>query len=170
MKGIVLRSNCRYCDCTVESSLFSRRNCHPGRDPGSQLAIPSSRTTPAGFTLIEVMIALIILSTTIFTLSEIQVSSMMRVLYGREEIDRLYLIKKYAYRMYTEPEKAKKPRKKDFDEPAMRLLLEMKPIHKKSSLHKFAKRLRCIDSRGEWQRGPKNKVLPIISFVRVHEE
>ncbi len=123
-----------------------------------------------GFTLIEVMIALIILSTTIFTLSQIQVSSMMRVLYGREEIDRLYLIKKYAYRMYTEPKKAKKARKKDVEEPGMKLFLEMKPIHKKSSLQKFSKRLRIIESRGEWQRGVKNKVLPIVSLVRFHEE
>ena len=57
-----------------------------------------------------------------FLLSELQVRSMMRVWYGREEIDRLYLIKEYLYRQSLDPEKAK-TQKQHFQEPEMKLLL-----------------------------------------------
>ena len=118
----------------------------------------------AGFTLPEILISLFILSSSMFLLSELQLRSMMRVFYGREEIDRLYLIKKYLYRQSLEPEKAKR-QKQQLVEPEMQLVVEPRDIHKKSSLASFAKELQLLVSTGSWERGSKQKKISIVTLA-----
>lgn len=124
----------------------------------------------AGFTLPEVMLSLFILSSSMFVLSELQVRSMMRVWYGRQDIDRLYLIKKYLYRLSLQPEKARK-QSHQFIDPEMKLIVEPRPIHKKSSLAPFAKELQLLVSEGIWDRGGKERSIGIMTLApRVQEE
>lgn len=117
-----------------------------------------------GFTLVEVMIALFILSTSMFFMSELQVKSMMRVWHGREDIDRLYLIKKYAYRMALEPKKVRR-QSHQFEDPEMKLTVEPHEISKKSALAPFAKKLQLLNSSGHWSRGGKTRTLSIVTMI-----
>ena len=123
----------------------------------------------AGFTLIEVLIALFILSTAIFVLSELQVRSVLRVWDSREDIDRLYFIKKYLYRGTLDPKKTTR-RVRDFEDPDMRLTVEAEDISKRSALAPFAKDLRLLKSSGQWQRGSSKRSLNMIAVIPCDEE
>lgn len=118
----------------------------------------------SGFTLVEVLIALFIISTAIFALSELQVRSVLRVWDAREEIDRLYYIKKYLYRG-TLDEKQTTRRVRDFEDPAMRLVVEAEDISKRSSLAPYAKDLRLLKSSGIWERGTKERSLDMVAII-----
>ena len=117
-----------------------------------------------GFTLAEVLIALFILATSMFIFSELQVKSMLRVWQGRQDIDRLYTIKKYLYKMYLEPKKARK-HTQTFSDPEVRVSVEPRPIHKKSSLFPLNKYLHLVTSQGSWERGGKDRTIGIVSMV-----
>lgn len=118
-----------------------------------------------GFTLSEVMLSLLILSSTMFILSELQVKSMIKVWYGREEIDRLYLIKKYAYKAFMYPEKVKKKEVLTSEEPLTQIEVEKGQISKKSSLAPFKKFLSRVESRGSWDRISGKKEVRMIGFA-----
>ncbi|MGD1997483.1 MAG: hypothetical protein PVJ92_01060 [Candidatus Dependentiae bacterium] len=118
----------------------------------------------AAFTIPEILVSLFILSSSMFILSELQVKSMLRVWYGREEIDRLYLIKKYLYKSYLDPEKARK-QMRQFEEPELKVTVQPAGIHKKSSLAPYSDYLQLLQSRGTWQRGGRPKTLSIVTVV-----
>lgn len=112
----------------------------------------------------EILVSLFILSSSMFILSELQVKSMLRVWYGREEIDRLYIIKKYLYKSYLDPEKARK-QTRQFEDPELKVTVEPVGIHKKSSLAPYGDYLQLLQSGGTWQRGGKPRTLPIVTCV-----
>lgn len=116
------------------------------------------------FTLPEVMIALFILASSMFVLSELQVKSMMQVWAGREDIDRLYTIKKFLYKAYLNPKKATKSTR-SFESPAMKLTIQPMPVHKKSSLAPYAEYLQVLASEGKWVRGGHERRIPMVSFA-----
>jgi Tfp pilus assembly protein PilV len=116
------------------------------------------------FSLPEVMMALFVLSTTMFVLGQLQMRSMMRVYTAREEADRLYLVKKYLYRMYLSDKPARKMSQK-FDEPYMSLTVEPSAIHKKSSLSAYASDLQMLRARASWQSGVQDRSLTMVTFA-----
>lgn len=124
----------------------------------------------AGFSLIEVLVALFILSTAIFVLSELQVRSMLRVWDGREDIDRLYELKKHALHALWSPEKVK-ARSREVEQPEMQLIQTSEDISKKSSLASFAKQLRLFKTSGNWERGSSKRSLSMLALLpRTNQE
>jgi len=119
----------------------------------------------AAFTIVEVMVALFILSTSIFVLSELQIRSMLRVWQCREDLDRVYVMKKYLYRMYISPQEARKTSQK-LDQPSMQLVVEPQGIHKKSVLAPFGKSLQFLKATAQWQRGSTTKMLQLMALAR----
>ncbi len=117
-----------------------------------------------GFTIIEVMISLFILSTTMFVLSELQIRSMLRVWQSREDIDRVYIIKKFLYRMYQSPADARKTSQK-FDEPEMHMIIEPVEINKKSALAPYAKQLQYLRATAKWSRGTTQRTLNLFALA-----
>jgi len=117
-----------------------------------------------GFTLAEVLLSLFVLSSSMFILSELQVKSMIKVWHGREDIDRLYIIKKYLYKLFLEPKQARKQTRR-IDEPAMKLTVDAHSFHKKSSLAPFRKRLQFASAVGEWERGTRKRQVRIVTLV-----
>ncbi len=118
----------------------------------------------AGFTIAEVMVALFILSTSLIVLSELQVRSMLRVWQSREDIDRVYVLKKYLYRMYLHPYDARKTSQK-FEDPAMHMVIEPMPISKKSSLAPYAEQLQFLRAAGTWSRGTATRTLELFALA-----
>lgn len=118
----------------------------------------------AGFTMPEILVSLFILSSSMFILSELQVKSMMRVWYGREEIDRLYTVKKYLYKSYLDPEKARK-QTRQFEDPELKITVQPAGIHKKSSLAPYSDYLQLLNSSGSWTRGDRPRTLSIVTCV-----
>jgi Tfp pilus assembly protein PilV len=123
-----------------------------------------------GFTIIEVMIALFIASTTLFALSELQLRSMLKVWQSREDIDRVYIVKKFLYRMYLNPDQIRKTSQK-FDEPAMQMRIEPVAIHKKSSLAPYTKQLQFLHATATWSRGTATRTLHLYALTpRLQQE
>jgi len=116
------------------------------------------------FTIMEVMVALFILSSSLFVLSELQVRSMLRVWQSREDIDRVYVIKKYLYRMFLQPENARRTSQR-LEEPPMRLVIEPVEIHKKSSLAPYAKSLQFLQASATWSRGNTERTLYLLALA-----
>ncbi len=118
----------------------------------------------SGFTIVEVMIALFIASTTLFVLSELQLRSMLKVWQSREDIDRVYVVKKFLYRMYLNPDEIRRTSQK-FEEPSMLMRIEPVPIHKKSSLAPYAKHLQFLKATATWSRGNTTRVLDLYALT-----
>jgi prepilin-type N-terminal cleavage/methylation domain-containing protein len=118
----------------------------------------------SAFTLVEVMIALFIASTTLFALSELQLRSMLKVWQSREDIDRVYVVKKFLYRMYLSPDQIRKTSQK-FEEPAMQMRIEPVPIHTKSSLAPYAKQLQFLHATATWSRGTATRMLDLYALT-----
>jgi Tfp pilus assembly protein PilV len=116
------------------------------------------------FTIAEVMVSLFILSSSIFVLSELQVRSMLRVWQSREDIDRVYVLKKYLYRMYLHPADARKTSQK-FEEPAMNMVIEPVGISKKSSLATYAEKLQFLRATATWSRGTATRTLQLVALA-----
>ncbi len=112
----------------------------------------------------EVMLALFILTVSIMMLSQLQTRSMLRVWHSREETDRLYLIKKYLYRMYLDPFHARKVTQK-FETPSLQLVVEPVEIHKKSALFPYAKELQYVRATGRWSRGTTDRQLVCVAVI-----
>ncbi|MDQ5890971.1 MAG: hypothetical protein QG604_845 [Candidatus Dependentiae bacterium] len=117
-----------------------------------------------GFTLMEVMVSLFILSSSMFVLSELQVRSMIRVWQSREDIDRVYVIKKFLYKMYLNPSDARKTSQK-FEEPPMHMVIEPVEINKKSALAPYAKQLHYLKATAKWARGTSTRTLNLFAIA-----
>ena len=90
----------------------------------------------AGFTLFEVLIAMFILVSSVFALSDLQIKTMFQVLSDRERIDRVFLIKRELYKLYRKFPKKKKAQviKLEEPDPEMKITTQEIEIGKKSIL------------------------------------
>ncbi len=62
-----------------------------------------------GFTLLEVLLSLLILVAAVSIISDLQIRLMMRMRSGRENIDRVFLVKKELYDIFLRLPKKEKP-------------------------------------------------------------
>ena len=132
-------------------------------------SLPSlkARTSVEGFTLPEVLLAMVILATSMSLLSELQTKSIFRIFKAREEIDRVYLIKRRLYDLYfAKPEQEiGKEKKERIENPDLKLISHTMDINKKSVLKDFADRLRIIWSQGTWESQGKKNQMKMVSFI-----
>lgn len=122
------------------------------------------------FTLPEVMIALLVVATSMTLLTNLQVRSLLRVQQGREFVDRMFVIKQHIYELFMDPQKYTKPRVIRLEDPEVKIVTEIRSVAQKSTLASLGKNLTMLTSRGEWQSGPKKYDIPMISFYFKHEE
>jgi len=128
---------------------------------------------PSAFTLVEVLLAMLVLTTSIYLLSSLQIRSVFRVLESRDFVQRVFIVKRQLYDMFlaapskreTKEGEQEKPIIKEYDDPAVKISTQMKTISKKSALRSFAPYVRIIESDGTWKRMVTEHRLPMISFV-----
>lgn len=124
----------------------------------------------SAFTFVEVLLALVILATSMTLLSNLQSRSIFRVLDSREQVDRMFHIKRALYEFLLQPKKTRRPRVARIADPESKIISEMREINRKSSLYPLRKNIVLISSRGEWESGPKKKSMTMIGFLFKHEE
>ncbi len=119
------------------------------------------------FTLMEVMLAMGILAISMTLLSTLQTKSVFRVLRGREQIERIYLIKEQVYKAWIgQPKKStEKPDVIRRENPETKIENWRKQITKKSALAQFEKDIQIVSTTGSWKSGPWNRSMTIASFV-----
>ena len=126
--------------------------------------------TKSGFTIAEVMLALTVLVTTAFILSSIQIRSYFKVAKNREEVRRVFLIKKELYKTFLNYFEKDKPNIVNVDSPKTKIVSYKEEIQKKSSLKQFAKDVDIIWSEGTWNYSDRDYSLKMISFFPRPEE
>lgn len=87
-----------------------------------------------GFTLLEVMIALGVLSGSIYVLTDLNIKSLWRVYKDRDELEKMFLVKKQLAEQVFVPIKSIKPRKEPVEKPVMIIETTLPELSQKSAL------------------------------------
>jgi prepilin-type N-terminal cleavage/methylation domain-containing protein len=124
----------------------------------------------SGFTFAEVLLALVILATSAFILSDLQFRSYFRVSKYHAEIERIFLIKKALYKMLLTPEQTEKAITKKYTDPNLKIISHKKEIHKKSSLASFRKDIDILWSEGTWSQDDREASSKMITFALKYPE
>ena len=119
------------------------------------------------FTFAEVLLSLLVLTSSVYVFSKLQFKSIFRTEKSTQEVERVFFVKKYLYKLYlSPPAKNKKTIKKTITEPEVVITANRQDIDpKKSSLKKLSKKLEIIWSKGSWESGPDKREIKMISFV-----
>ena len=119
------------------------------------------------FTLAEVLIALVILTSSIYVLSGLQFRAGRKVLFSSDEVERVFFVKKQLYNLYLNPPKKDKPLKITVEDPDIVITAHKREIDKKkSSLKGLEKDIDIIWTTGEWTRGLRTNEIKMISFTK----
>jgi hypothetical protein len=117
------------------------------------------------FTFSEVMIALVVLSASVFILTGIQVRAVSQTQNRREEIVRVFILKKFMYQLYSKFGFDKLSFKIEIDEPETKIKLREEDISKKSSLAQFRDQLKFVIVDAEWKVGSKKKMSKMLTII-----
>jgi hypothetical protein len=125
------------------------------------------------FTFLEVLLALFILIASVSIFSGLQFKSLTQVWRGKEDIDRVFLIKKeFLEILLNVPDKERavarmrdRPIKTVLEDPQTVMISELFDIDKKSSLNKFADSIDIIRTTGEWDSGTAKRNIKFLSFT-----
>jgi len=124
------------------------------------------RRKASGFTLLEAMIALVIGATALYWASSVQIGSLNRLFLRAGELSRIYEIKSELYRFFIKPQKsATKVKKATYEFPPLQVSTFYEDIPKKSSLHFWSSRIRCVRSEGKWENKTVAKNPIITSLI-----
>jgi len=132
----------------------------------------------SAFTLLEVMFALLILASAMTIIFSTQFKALMRVWKGREDIDRIFLLKKNFYESYLQIPLDKKFFAKikqraiaDFIQaPEVTISSNVTQISKKSELKEFRDSLKMLQTEGDWKSGVDTRQLRLVGFIFDEEE
>lgn len=134
----------------------------------------------SGFTIIEVLLALFILVSSVYVLSNVQIRSVRRVFRDRDEVDRVFLVKKEWMQAYITPFQDKndqeiKPVKRDYVEPMPEVkIVTARNMLARSLLGKTKKDdtskgnqdpLELITTEGTWQKGEAKESIKFVGMV-----
>jgi len=122
----------------------------------------------AGFTIIEVFIAMGLLVGAVYTLSDLQIRSLFRVIKDREKIANIFLVKRELYRSYLYPpqdDKGLKSKTITLEKPALTISTEQVQISKKSAFKNMHDKIYLIKSHGRWVRGESKRVIDIFTIL-----
>jgi len=122
------------------------------------------------FTLLEVLLALSILTSSVFVLSQLHMRALFRVIRDRNEIEKIFLVKKDLYKLFFKADKKawpkeEKPQINKLENPEMVITSYVRDIDAKSSLKKFKDKIFIAQSEGEWKSGHLEQRAKIVSFV-----
>jgi len=121
----------------------------------------------SAFTLLEVLISIGVLASSIYVLSNLQIRSRMQVLKKAEEVERIFFVKKHLYQLFLAPPETDKPEKIEIEKPDIKIVSGKQSIDpKKSSLKDFSKEIDIIWTTGSWKREPDILSMKMISFVQ----
>ena len=118
------------------------------------------------FTLLEVILALVILVSAVAIYSSTQFRALLRIWKGSESVSRVFLVQKELTKIFLKyPKMLDKPIVRNLEKPEVKIKTSVFDINKKSSLKKFREFVSGISSVGEWKSGPDDRRLKFVSFV-----
>ena len=118
-----------------------------------------------GFTIIEVLLAMFILVSSVYVLSNLQIRYIFRVLKDRDEIDRVFLVKKELYLAMFDKEKSNKRTTTEIEDLSTKIVTEPVSVEKKSSLKDLTGEVRLLKSVGSWEKDMKKREIVMVSII-----
>lgn len=118
-----------------------------------------------GFTLIEVMIAMGVLTTSVFFISEIMLKSLVRIQENQDNIEKVFFIKRELYLNFFKIPINEKKVVTRLEDPILNLTTEVEDIANKSSLKDYKDVVKIMKSRGLWKKDNKPKESEMLSLV-----
>jgi len=108
--------------------------------------------TKVGFTLIEVLIAMAILTSAILITSNLELRSFLKIAHDRDEIEKTFILKQsiYAVLLKSQTEKFKNKDIQKFEKPEVSITTIIEEINPKSELKDFKDKLRVVKVLGKW--------------------
>ena len=122
------------------------------------------------FTLFEVLLALAILTGSVFVLSQLHMRSLFRVVSDRDDIEKIFLIKKDVYSFFFKHDNKKLPTRErptvhTLEIPEMKISSYTAEVDQKSSLKKFKDKILMVYSDAEWKNGTTQRQTKMLTFV-----
>ena len=124
-----------------------------------------------GFTLLEVLISLLILTAAVTIYSSTQLRSILRVSKEKEFLDRVFIVRTELIDFIEkQKEKEQKFLKKEIENPEMKISSEIIDINKKSKLKPFLDDLKIVKTEASWSNFGNSYNLPFITFIKIEEK
>lgn len=124
-----------------------------------------------GFTMIEILIAMAILTSTVYVLSDLHIRSMFKLMRDREQLLKFFVVKNSVVEQLPLIKKKFKAEMRVSKDGGMTLLTDLVEQDKKSQLKDIlGKKLVLIKSVGSWKDGPFTRSLEFFSIAQREEE
>ncbi len=124
-----------------------------------------------GFTMIEILIAMAIFTSTVYVLSDLHIRSMFKLMRDREQLLKFFVVKNSVVEQLPLIKKKFKAEMRVSKDGGMTLLTDLVEQDKKSQLKDIlGKKLVLIKSVGSWKDGPFTRSLEFFSIAQREEE
>jgi hypothetical protein len=117
------------------------------------------------FTIFEVLISMFILVSAIYVLTNMHLRTLFRIVKDRENLERIYVLKKESYLRYLSPLNQKDSQRINVENPDISITLEAVEMGKNSIFQSMKERLNVIKAAGRWRRNDNSFVQYMPFFV-----
>ncbi len=119
----------------------------------------------AAFTLVEVLLAMTILTSCVFIIANLQSRALNKVLRERDEIERTFLLKRDLYAGFITPPEAGKKIVNRLENPNVTLTTQAVDIQPKSGLKEFKNVIQMLKTEAAWKKDNVYHEIPMMSIV-----
>ncbi|MBM3886558.1 prepilin-type N-terminal cleavage/methylation domain-containing protein [Candidatus Dependentiae bacterium] len=119
-----------------------------------------------GFTLIEVLVAMAILVSTVYVLSDLHIRSMFRLMRDRDYFLHFFTVKSALMQQFPLVKKDFKPRKEKLDDEGINLTVALVEPNAKSPVKDIlGNNLALVQVVGSWKQGPFDYDVRLMSVM-----
>jgi prepilin-type N-terminal cleavage/methylation domain-containing protein len=118
-----------------------------------------------GFTLLEVLLALMVLVSAVYIISNLQCRSLFKVLRERNDIEKTFRIKKELYFCLTNPLEENKKIVNKIENEEATFTSQLVNISSKSKLADMKKIIKIIRTDAQWKHNNAKHEASMVSFV-----
>lgn len=119
----------------------------------------------AGFTLIEVLMAMGVLIIAVSIIANLQLRSLLRMTRDRDDIEKVYLVKQELFKHFLEQQKQKKKFTSSLENPEIKFTTNVDQIHSKSALADLKENLLWVKTEGQWKLDNDKRSTNMVALV-----
>jgi len=119
----------------------------------------------SAFTIFEVLLSLGILVTAVSIVANLEMRALLRVLNDRDELSKIFFIKKEQYLQSLKHHKEQKKFMQKLEDPVMKITSQVDSISPKSSLASLKHRLFLVQSTITWKYERVERLTGMTTFV-----
>ena len=123
--------------------------------------------TQNGFTLIEVLLAMAILTGAVLIVTNLEIRSFFKIVRDRDDIEKIFLLKKTMFNVFLKPQTDKFKQKdlQKIEKPEMTVTTVLEDVNQKSSLKDLRDRLKAVKVQGTWKLDNAPKDMLLLTFI-----